>query len=543
VKEKKSIRRLRALRGGGKAQVGVMIAKRCCLKLAPRLRLVASRPVNEDSQSACVGPNEVHDESCEVVALHRASCCAPQIATFPSAGPSAHHDASFDEEYEDHARVLGDAEEQSESRGDSLHGDPIRAYFHQIRNYRLISREEEQASAREIQEASSRLRDLVLSTPFARSEAVSLLELAVAGDLSLEACLDVNLGQKGARRTFVAELREKLECLKQSRRKKAVREVAGDRVELNSAEAAFLNELPFRSTLVLRWKEALERMARTLDRKGSSSRARADIGGVALGESVAEFVARVHRIEHEHHRLDEARSFLVKSNLRLVVSIAKRFRGRGLPFIDLIQEGNLGLLRATEKFDPTLGYKFATYATWWIRQAIARALQEKARMIRLPSSGSELVAKVMKTRRQRIREDGRPPAVDELARELELPRESVVCALKSMEPVGSLHQTVGDGGENVIGDFIAAPPECEAADDVEPHDLALRINEAFQKLTPREREVLRSSFGIGGGGARTLTDLAKEYRLSRERVRQIKLAAIEKLRRGPAGKLLRDLKA
>jgi RNA polymerase sigma factor (sigma-70 family) len=253
-------------------------------------------------------------------------------------------------------------------------------------------------------------------------------------------------------------------------------------------------------------------------------------------------VARVHRIEHEHHRLDEARSFLVKSNLRLVVSIAKRFRGRGLPFIDLIQEGNLGLLRATEKFDRR--WATSSRRTHLVDPAgdCARSPRESAydpaAILRLGARGeSHEDAAAADTR------DGRPPAVDELARELELPRESVVCALKSMEPVGSLHQTVGDGGENVIGDFIAAPPECEAADDVEPHDLALRINEAFQKLTPREREVLRSSFGIGGGGGADPDGPREGIQAFAGASASDQAAAIEKLRRGPAGKLLRDLKA
>ncbi|QNU65423.1 RNA polymerase sigma factor RpoD [Ruminiclostridium herbifermentans] len=261
-----------------------------------------------------------------------------------------------------------------------------------------------------------------------------------------------------------------------------------------------------------------------------------EIGKVPL-LSAEEEIELAHRMENGDI---EAKRRLAEANLRLVVSIAKRYVGRGMQFLDLIQEGNLGLIKAVEKFDYRRGFKFSTYATWWIRQAITRAIADQARTIRIPVHMVETINKLIRVSRQLLQELGREPQPDEIAKEIGMSVEKVREIMKiSQEPV-SLETPIGEEEDSHLGDFIPdddAPAPAEAAAFTL---LKEQLIDVLDTLTPREEKVLRLRFGLDDGRARTLEEVGKEFNVTRERIRQIEAKALRKLRHPSRSKKLKD---
>src|SRR4051812_32255620 len=437
--------------------------------------------------------------------------------------------------------------------------DPIRMYLMQMGEIPMLNRADEISSARSIEETRKRFRYLLLGNDFMLQGAVELLEKVQNGELRLDRTIEISVTNTAEKKRTLKRLAPNLATVRQLMRRNQIDfRIAIDKRRPNVEKRAAWRRIVIRRGKTVRLVEELnlrlgklmpmmqqlhkigERMVTikqqlAVPEKLISEKQHSELlqelrylMRITL-ESPATLAHLAARTLEERNKYDEAKRVLSAANLRLVVSIAKRYRNRGLSFLDLIQEGNTGLMRAVDKFEYQRGYKFSTYATWWIRQAITRAIADQSRTIRLPVHMIDTMGRVRSVTAEFVQLFGREPNPEEVAERAGLSIDDARCIIKMCRQPLSLDQPVGDHEDNFFGEFLQEERDDDPLRDTNSEMLKQRLNDVMHDLTYREREIIRLRYGLADGYTYTLEEVGKIFQVTRERVRQIESKAVRKL--------------
>ncbi len=470
--------------------------------------------------------------------------------------------SEIEEEILDDAEAQAVVEQAIAEQGSKRIDDPIRMYLTQMGTIPLLTREEEIRLAKKIETTRMIFRRRVLESDYAASQAVDILQQVHDGNLPFDRTMRISTAEENAKDKVAARIpfnlgtvrkllslnRDDWESLEAPNCSATRRAELRKQIERRRRKVAtLLEECCLRTGRIqplLRKLQAVHRKIRDLLRTMHKAEKHPDrydpedlyvikeefdgLRSLVL-EDPEQLEQRVRGIERVFGEYEQAKRDLSGGNLRLVVSIAKKYRNRGLPFLDIIQEGNTGLMRAVDKYEYKRGYKFSTYATWWIRQAITRAIADHARTIRVPVHMIETMSKLRNIQKHLLQELGREPTVEEIALRAKMPVEEARRVMKiSRHPI-SLDRPVGESEDSHFGDFIEDERQESPSESATSDMLRARINDVLKTLTYREREILKLRYGIGDGYTYTLEEVGRIFKVTRERVRQVESKAIRKL--------------